>query len=97
MSHVIGGCVLKARKLETAKKEGMKFAKMFALRNTDPLENPSGTYGNSLKYYDRTFNNEDEAYEFFDSLGAYRDGIVKIKGKTKRAKPKYFVKVEVHC
>lgn len=95
MSHIIGGTYLKARKKETAMKEGLKLAKRFALRNTDPYENPSGTYHGDFRFYNRTFKNEEEAYNFFDSLGVYRDGIVMIEQKNR--KPKYFAKFEVHC
>lgn len=97
MSHIIGGSILKARKKETAMKEGLKLAKRFALRNTDPYENPRGTYHGYFRFYDRTFDNEEQAYEFFDSLGSYCDGVVKIKADSKNAKPKYFAKFEVHC
>ena len=78
-------------------KEGLKLAKRFALRNTDPYENPRGTYHGYFKFYNRTFENEEEAFKFFDDLGAYCDGVVMIKGKTKNSNPKYFAKYEVHC
>lgn len=97
MSHMIGGCLLKARKKETAMKEGLKYAKWFARRNTDPYENPKGTYFNDFRFYNRVFDDEEQAYKFFDELGSYRDGVVMIKGNSKKVKPKYFVKVEVHC
>ena len=93
--HAIGGEILKARKKETAMKEGYKLAKRFALRNTDPYENPKGTYHGWFKYYDRTFDSIEEAYKFFDDLGSYHDGVVKIR--VKKNKTKYFAKYEVHC
>lgn len=93
--HAINGVYLKARKPETAMKEGLKLAKRFAYLNVDRLENPSGTYHGDFRFYNYTFNNEEEAYNFFDSLGAYCDGVVMIRQKNR--KPKYFAKFEVHC
>jgi len=43
----------------------------FAEYNVDREENPSGSYDNSFRFYDRTFETEDDAMEFFDSLGSY--------------------------
>ena len=93
--HALHYETLKVRKKETAMKEGLKVAKLFAFCNVDRLENPSGSYHGGFRYYDYLFETEEDAIKFFDQLGSYRDGVVRIKQKNR--KPKYFVKVEVHC
>ena len=89
MGHAIGGGFLKATTKEAAMKEGLKDAEEFAYYNVDRQENYSGSYYNSFKYYDKVFNTEEEAMEFFYSLGSYCDGVCMVKEPSKGAKTRY--------
>lgn len=93
MGHAIGWGFLKATTKEAAMKEGLKAAKNYAFYNVDRYENPSGDYHSDFRYYDRIFNSEDEALEFFDRLGSYRDGVVRIRVVSDSAQTKYNNKV----
>ena len=88
MGHVIGGGFLKATTKEAALNEGYADAENFAYYNGDREEGSDNYHGN-FRFYNRTFNNEDDAMEFFDSLGSYCDGIVIVKEASKSAKNKY--------
>jgi len=89
MGHAVGGGFLKATTKEAAMREGFADACEFAEYNVDREENPSGSYDNSFRFYDRTFETEDDAMEFFDSLGSYMDGVCIVKQASKSAQNKY--------
>lgn len=93
MGHYVDGCFLKATTKEAAMKEGLAAAQEFAFYNVDRYENPSGTYHGRFRYYDRIFNSVDEALDFFDSLGFYKDGVVRIRVVSESAQAKYSNKV----
>ena len=92
MGHRIGGGFLKAKTENAALAEGLKRAEEFAYYNGDRYEG-SDNYHGFFKVYDREFETEEEAEEFFDSLGAYNDGIVKVKCATKASQTRYMNKV----
>ena len=92
--HVIGGGLLKAKDRDSAMKEGLERAESFAFYNVDRGENPNGSYNNYFSFYNETFNTEEEAYRFFDELGAYCDGVCMI---SQNGEIRYFAKYEVHC
>ncbi len=94
MGHAIGGGFLKATTKEAALKEGYADACEFAYINVDREENYDGSYHNSFRFYDKIFNNEDEAMDFFKSLGSYNDGIVMVKEAGKGAKNRRAKKIE---
>lgn len=89
MGHLIGGGFLRATTQEAAMKEGYVDAREFAFCNVDRQENPSGSYNNSFKYYDKVFNTEEEAEDFFRSLGPYVDGVCMVKQASKSSQAKY--------
>lgn len=93
MGHYVDGCFLKATTKEAAMKEGLAAAEEFAFYNVDRDENPLGTYHGKFRYYDRIFNSEDEAFAFFDSIGCYKDGVVRIRVVSESAQTKYSNKV----
>ena len=93
MGHAIGGGFLKATTKEAAMREAYANAQDFAAMNVDRGENPDGIYDNSFKFYNRTFDTEEEAEDFFDSLGSYRDGVCMVKVPSKAAEKKYQDKV----
>lgn len=79
MGHAIGTSVLKAKTKEAAMKEGYQLAVDYAKNNVDRKENPFGSYNSSFRYYDRVFNTDEEAEAFFDKLGNYYDGVVRLR------------------
>ena len=93
MGHAIGGGFLKATNKDAALKEGYADACEFAFYNVDRGENPSGSYDNSFRYYDKTFDTEDDAMDFFYSLGSYCDGVCKVKEAGKGATNRYNKKI----
>ena len=94
MSHLIGGGFLEAKTKEQAMKDGLRDAKEFSYYNVDRYENPSGSYDNSFRFYDKVFNDEDEAMEFFRGLGSYVDGVVMVKQASRSASSKYQKTIE---
>lgn len=101
MGHAVAMIPLKARTKDAAMKEGLMEAYDYAEMETDRYENPSGSYHGNFRFYDKEFNNEQEAFAFFNSLGSYCDGVVKIKtvtesqrsriqGQIMRLEEKYF-------
>lgn len=88
MGHLIGGGFLKATSKDEAMREALTDAEEFAYYNGDRLEG-SDRYSNSFKYYDKVFNTEDEAEEFFASLGSYMDGVCMVKEPSKSAQTKF--------
>ena len=94
MGHSIGGGFLKATTKEAAMREGLADANEFAFYEVDRGENSSGSYHGNFRYYDKVFDTEDDAIDFFDSLGAYCDGVCMVKEPGKGAKTKYAKKVE---
>lgn len=88
MGHAIGGGFLKATTKEAALKEGYADAEDFAYYNGDREEGSDNYHGN-FRFYNETFNTEEEAMDFFDSLGSYCDGVVMVKEASKSAKGKY--------
>ena len=80
---------LNATTKEEAMREAYADACEFAECNVDREENPLGGYHSSFKFYDRCFDTEEEAKEFFDSLGAYQDGVCMVKHASKSAATKY--------
>lgn len=89
MGHAIGGGFLNATTKEEAMQEGYADACEFAEYNVDEQENPDGSYDNSFRFYDRCFNTEEEAEDFFCSLGSYVDGVCMVKQPSKSATTKY--------
>lgn len=89
MSHVIGGTWLNAKTKENAMTEGYADAKEFAKYNVDRHENPDGHYHGDFKYYDRKFDNADDAMDFFGDLGSYKDGVVMAKKTPKSSVTRY--------
>ena len=89
MGHAIGGGFLKATTKEEAMREGFADACEFAEYNVDRQENPSGSYDNSFRFYDKCFDTEEEAEDFFYSLGSYVDGVCMVKQPSKSAMSKY--------
>lgn len=94
MGHAIGGGFLKATTKEAAMREGYRDAEEFAFYNTDRGENPDGGYHGNFKYYDRVFDSVEDAEDFFDRLGAYRDGVCMVKEPSRAAQNKYDKQVE---
>lgn len=93
MGHAIGGGFLRATTKEAAMREAQEDAEQFAFYNVDREENPGGSYNGSLRFYNRTFDTEEEAEAFFDSLGAYSDGVCMVKEAGKGARTRYANKV----
>lgn len=89
MGHSIGGGFLKATNKEAALREALRDAEEFAFYEVDRGENPSGRYHGNMRFYDRTFNNEDDAMDFFDSLGPYRDGVCLVKEPSRATQTRY--------
>ena len=92
MGHSINYTFLKAADKDRAMKEGYALAEEWAEYNGDPEEGSNNYHGN-FRFYNKEFNTEDEAIEFFDSLGAYDDGVCIVKEATKGARTK-FAKVQ---
>ena len=65
----------------------------FAFYNVDRGENASGSYHGNFRFYDKVFNTEEEAEDFFNSLGSYCDGVVMVKEAGKAAQNRYSKKV----
>lgn len=93
MGHIVGGGFLKAITKEEAMREGYADACRFTEYNVDREENPSGSYDNSFKFYDKVFNTEEEAEAFFYSLGSYSDGVCMVKEAGQGAKNRYAKKI----
>ena len=93
MGHAIGGGFLRATTKEAAMREGLVAAEEFAFYNVDRGENYDGSYHGNFRFYDKVFNTEDEAEDFFDSLGSYCDGVVMVKEVGKGAKNRYAKKI----
>lgn len=89
MGHAINWVFLEAKSKEAAMREGYADACEFAEYNVDRCENPSGSYDNSFRFYDRTFETEEDAADFFRSLGSYADGVCMVKQPSKSAQSKY--------
>ena len=89
MGHQIGGGFLKATTKEAAMREGLADAEEYAYYNADRQENFDASYDNDFRYYDKTFENEEDAEHFFESLGSYCDGVCKVKQASKSAQTKY--------
>lgn len=88
MGHIVDYTFLKATDKDRAMREGYALAEEFAYYNGDREEGSDNYHGN-FKFYDKTFNTEDDAIDFFDSLGSYCDGVCMVKEATKGAKTKY--------
>lgn len=82
MGHAVNLHQLEATTREAAMSEGFDYACEWAEMNVDPYEDPSRSYHGDFKFYDKEFDTEEEAWEFFNNLGAYCDGIVRIKTVT---------------
>lgn len=78
MGHSWHISYLKAKTDEDALREGLEEAKEFAYYEGDRYEG-TDVYSNSFKLYNKKFEYESDAIDFFDSLGAYVDGIVLVK------------------
>lgn len=88
MGHAAQLFQLNAKTKEEAMDEGYIFAADFAVANVDYDENPTGSYHGDFRFYDREFDTEEEAWDFFNSLGPYCDGVVKIKTITQSQRNK---------
>ena len=86
MGHAISGGFLNAKNRDEALKEAYADACEFAHRNGD-YEEGSNEYDGSIRYYDRVFNTEDEAEDFFRSID--RDGVCMVKQAGKGAETRY--------
>lgn len=93
MGHAIGGGFLRATTKEAAMREGLAAAEEFAFYNVDRGENASGSYHGNFRFYDKVFNTEEEAEDFFNSLGSYCDGVIMVKEAGKAAQNRYSKKV----
>ena len=93
MGHAVGGGFLNAKNKEQAMKEGFADAKEFAFYNVDRGEDPSCSYHGNFRFYDKVFNSEEEAEDFFDSLGSYCDGVCMVKQAGKGAENRYHKQV----
>lgn len=93
MGRVISTGFLKATTKEAAIREANSIADTFAFYNVDRGENPSGEYHGYIKFYDKVFNTEDEAIDFFDGLGAYNDGVCQVKEAGRVAKSRHTKKL----
>ena len=88
MGHAINYVFLTANTKDKAMKEGYALAEEWAMYNGDHEEGSTNYHGD-FKFYDREFNTEDEAIDFFNSLGSYCDGVCKVKEATKGARTKF--------
>lgn len=88
MGHAVNTVFLNAKNKDQAMKEGYAYAEEWAMYNGDREEGSDNYHGN-FRFYDRIFNTEEEAEEFFDSLGSYCDGVCLVKQPTKSAQTKY--------
>lgn len=88
MGRAVGGGFLKAKTKEEAMREGYADAEDFAYYNGDRKEG-SDNYHGDFSFYNEIFNTEEEAMDFFNSLGAYCDGVVLVKEPSKSASAKY--------
>lgn len=95
MGHLIDFTFLDANTEAAAVKEGLAIASEYAYYNGDRLEG-SDTYHGDFRYYDKVFDNEEDVLEFFDQLGSYQDGVVRVKEATSRSK-KRCAEVEQRC
>ena len=89
MGRARGGGFLNATNKEEAMREGYADACDFAFYNVDRHEDPSGSYNNSFRFYDKCFDTEEDAEDFFKSLGDYVDGVCMVKQASKSASNKY--------
>ena len=92
MGHLIGGGFLTATTKEAAMKEAHAAACEYAYYNGDRGEG-SDEYTGRLVYYDRIFDTEEEAWDFFESLGSYEDGVCMVREASKGATNRYNKKV----
>lgn len=92
MGHAVGSGFLNAKTKEQAMKEGLSDAYEFARCNGDYREGSTDYHGN-FRFYDRVFDNEDEAMDFFDNLGSYCDGVCMVKQAGKGAENRYHKQV----
>lgn len=90
MGHVIGGGWLNAKTKEKAMQEGFADAQEFAEYNVDREENPFGDYHGDFMFYNRKFDDADDAMDFFSNLGAYKDGVVMAKKAPKSSVTRYY-------
>lgn len=88
MGHLIGGGFLRATTKEAALREAQGAAEDFAYYNGD-REEGSDNYSGNIRFFDKTFDTEDEAKEYFDSLGSFVDGVVIVKEAGKGAQNRY--------
>lgn len=93
MGHSIGWGFLQATTKEAALREGLAIAEEWAHYEGDPMEG-SDTYHGNFRFYDKIFNTEDDALDFFRSLGSYNDGVVMVKEASRSAQSKYQKTVE---
>ena len=91
MGHIMDYGFLDATTKEGAMREGLEIAQEFAYHNVDRYENPSGSYHNNFRFYDRVFNTVDEALDFFRD-GFYKDGVCLVKDSS-GAKKRYQEKI----
>ena len=94
MGHAIGGGFLRATTKEAAMREAQADAEEFAFYNVDRGENLSGSYHGNMRFYDKTFDTEDDAEDFFNSLGSYCDGVCMVKEAGRGAQNRYAKRVE---
>ena len=88
MGHSVNYHFLNATTKERAMKEGLLAAEEWAEMNGDRMEG-STSYHDNFRFYNKTFNTEDEAIEFFNGLGSYNDGVCLVKEATRGATNKY--------
>lgn len=88
MGHLIGGGFLRATTKDEAMREAFADAEQFAYYNGD-REEGSDCYDSSFKFYDKVFDTEEDAEDFFASLGNYMDGVCMVKEPSKSAQTKF--------
>lgn len=83
MGHESMHVFLKAKDKEDALQEACRLAEEFANAEGDE------GYHYNIRYYNKTFNTEEDAISFFESLDSYDDGVCKVKEASRSAQEKY--------
>ena len=85
MGHAIDYGFLDADNKAAAMREGLEIAYDWAYYNGDRMEGSDNYHGN-FKFYDKRFDNEDEAMDFFYRMGTGTDGIVMVRAATEASR-----------
>ena len=79
---------LNATNKEDAMKEAWMEAYEFAECEGDPMEGSTDYHGN-LKFFDKVFDNEDDAKDYLDNIDSYQDGVCLVKTPGKGTSTRY--------